>query len=224
MNCKRPSYRAVSQQKQISNLVCRSTSNCLQGSSWIHGTTQAGRYLVHCILFAGLNFLHDTKCRQHIVPKLTFQDQLCELSPYVPRSTLEAHIPYTILRSIYHQLYGGSLLASEPAEQSPRQSPLISLAHASPSSARQNRPETTPRSHTFEPGYYSSSGSQHDDGYDADRRAGRLLRSLRRSGPLDFGASRKAKKFVEGSSSGSSHGAGSLQRFAVSRSGPLSYR
>ncbi|PWZ18179.1 putative protein NAP1 [Zea mays] len=83
---------------------------------------------------------------------------------------------------------------------------------------------TTPRSHTFEPGYYSSSGSQHDDGYDADRRAGRLLRSTRRSGPLDFGASRKAKKFVEGSSSGSSHGAGSLQRFAVSRSGPLSYK
>lgn len=83
---------------------------------------------------------------------------------------------------------------------------------------------TTPRSHTFEPGYYSSSGSQHDDGYDADRRAGRLLRSMRRSGPLDFGASRKAKKFVEGSSSGSSHGAGSLQRFAVSRSGPLSYK
>ncbi|AQK38748.1 brick3 [Zea mays] len=171
-----------------------------------------------------LDSWNDTS-RQHIVPKLTFLDQLCELSPYVPRSTLEAHIPYTILRSIYHQLYGGSLLASEPAEQSPRQSPLISLAHASPSARQmQNRPETTPRSHTFDPGYYSSSGSQHDDGYDADRRTGRLLRSLRRSGPLDFGASRKAKKFVEGSSSGSSHGAGSLQRFAVSRSGPLSYR
>ncbi|CAD6343994.1 unnamed protein product [Miscanthus lutarioriparius] len=122
--------------------------------------------------------------RPHIVPKLIFLDQLCELSPYLPRSTLEVHIPYTILRSIYHQLYGASLMASEPMEQSPRQSPLISLAHASPS-ARQNRPETTPRSHTFEPSYYSSSGSQHDDGYDADRRTGQL-RSMRRSGPLDF--------------------------------------
>ncbi|XP_066356604.1 probable protein NAP1 [Miscanthus floridulus] len=159
--------------------------------------------------------------RPHIVPKLIFLDQLCELSPYLPRSTLEVHIPYTILRSIYHQLYGASLMASEPMEQSPRQSPLISLAHASPS-ARQNRPETTPRSHTFEPSYYSSSGSQHDDGYDADRRTGQL-RSMRRSGPLDFSASRKVK-LVEGSSSGSSHGAGSLQRFAMSRSGPLSYK
>ncbi|PAN33522.1 hypothetical protein PAHAL_6G027000 [Panicum hallii] len=159
--------------------------------------------------------------RLYIVPKLIFLDQLCELSPYLPRSTLEVHIPYTILRSIYHQLYGASLMASEPMDQSPRQSPLISLAHASPS-ARQNRPETTPRSHTFEPSYYSSSGSQHDDGYEADKRTG-LLRSMRRSGPLDFSASRKVK-FVEGSSSGSSHGAGSLQRFAVSRSGPLSYK
>lgn len=159
--------------------------------------------------------------RPHIVPKLIFLDQLCELSPYLPRSTLEVHIPYTILRSIYHQLYGASLMASEPMDQSPRQSPLISLAHASPS-AKQNRPETTPRSHTFEPSYYSSSGSQHDDGYDADKRTGQL-RSMRRSGPLDFSASRKVK-FVEGSSSGSNHGAGLLQRFAVSRSGPLSYK
>ncbi|CAO2210203.1 unnamed protein product [Urochloa humidicola] len=167
-----------------------------------------------------LDSWNDTS-RPHIVPKLIFLDQLCELSPYLPRSTLEVHIPYTILRSIYHQLYGASLMASESMDQSPRQSPLISLAHASPS-ARQNRPETTPRSHTFDPSYYSSSGSQHDDGYDADKRTGQL-RSMRRSGPLDFSASRKVK-FVEGSSSGSSHGAGSLQRFTVSRSGPLSYK
>ncbi|KAM3190126.1 hypothetical protein ACQJBY_068371 [Aegilops geniculata] len=160
--------------------------------------------------------------RPHIVPKLIFLDQLCELSPYLPRSTLEAHIPYTILRSIYHQLYGAAQMGSEPTEPSPRQSPLISLAHASPS-MRPNRSDTTPRSHTYDSGYHSSSGSQHDDGYEVDRRTGeRQLRSMRRSGPLDYGASRKAK-FVEGSSSGS-HGAGSLQRFAVSRSGPLSYK
>ncbi|GJN12493.1 hypothetical protein PR202_ga30775 [Eleusine coracana subsp. coracana] len=157
--------------------------------------------------------------RPHIVPKLIFLDQLCELSPYLPRSTLEVHIPYTILRSIYHQLYGASLMASEPMEQSPRQSPLISLAHASPSS-RPNRADTTPRSHTFETSYYSSS---HDEGYDVDKRTGeKQLRSMRRSGPLDLSASRKAK-FVEGSSS-ASHGTGSLQRFTVSRSGPLSYK
>lgn len=113
-------------------------------------------------------------------------------------------------------------MASDPTEPSPRQSPLISLAHSSPS-MRPNRSDTTPRSHTYESGYHSSSGSQHDDGYEVDRRTGeRQLQSMRRSGPLDYGASRKAK-FVEGSSSGS-HGAGSLQRFAVSRSGPLSYK
>uniref|UniRef100_A0A0A9E421 Uncharacterized protein n=1 Tax=Arundo donax TaxID=35708 RepID=A0A0A9E421_ARUDO len=107
-------------------------------------------------------------------------------------------------------------------EQSPRQSPLISLAHASPL-VRQNRADGTSRSHTFEPGYYSSSGSQHDEGYDVDKRTReKQLRSMRRSGPLDFSASRKVK-FVEGSSS-ASHGAGSLQRFGVSRSGPLSYK
>uniref|UniRef100_A0A3B6TJ70 Nck-associated protein 1 n=1 Tax=Triticum aestivum TaxID=4565 RepID=A0A3B6TJ70_WHEAT len=178
---------------------------------------------LHVKLSAGivLDSWNDSS-RPHIVPKLIFLDQLCELSPYLPRSTLEAHIPYTILRSIYHQLYGAAQMGSEPTEPSPRQSPLISLAHASPS-MRPNRSDTTPRSHTYESGYHSSSGSQHDDGYEVDRRTGeRQLRSMRRSGPLDYGASRKAK-FVEGSSSGS-HGAGSLQRFAVSRSGPLSYK
>ncbi|BAF24320.2 Os08g0544500, partial [Oryza sativa Japonica Group] len=170
-----------------------------------------------------LDSWNDTS-RPYIVPKLIFLDQLCEMSPYLPRSTLEVHIPYTILRSIYHQLYGASLMATEPMEPSPRQSPLISLAHASPS-MKQNRADTTPRSHTFEPGYHSSSGSQYDEGYEGDRRTGeRQLRSMRRSGPLDYTGTRKVK-FVEGSSSGS-HGAGSgsLQRFAVSRSGPLSYK
>uniref|UniRef100_A0A0D9XAF6 CYRIA/CYRIB Rac1 binding domain-containing protein n=1 Tax=Leersia perrieri TaxID=77586 RepID=A0A0D9XAF6_9ORYZ len=168
-----------------------------------------------------LDSWNDTS-RPHIVPKLIFLDQLCELSPYLPRSTLEVHIPYTILRSIYHQLYGATLMASEPMEPSPRQSPLISLSHASPS-MKQNRADTTPRSHTFEPGYHSSSGSQYDEAYEGDRRAGeRQLRSMRRSGPLDYTGSRKVK-FVEGSSS-ASHGTGSLQRFAVSRSGPLSYK
>jgi NCK-associated protein 1 len=153
---------------------------------------------------------------------LIFLDQLCELSPYLPRSTLEGHIPYTIVRSIYHQFYGASLIALEPMEQSPRQSPLISMAHAPPS-ARPNRADTTPsRSHTLETSYYSSS---HDEGYDVDKRTGeKQLRSMRRrSGPLDFSGSRKVK-LGEGSSSAISHGTGSLQRFTASRSGPLSYR
>ncbi|KAM0900486.1 hypothetical protein ACQ4PT_020617 [Festuca glaucescens] len=141
-----------------------------------------------------LDSWNDTS-RPHIVPKLIFLDQLSVRS------------------------FTDGFRTNDP---SPRQSPLISLAHASPS-ARPNRPDTTPRSHTFESGYHSSSGSQHDSGYEADRRTGeRQLQSMRRSGPLDYGASRKVK-FVEGSSSGN-HGSGSLQRFAVSRSGPLSYK
>ncbi|KAL5232560.1 hypothetical protein ABZP36_031336 [Zizania latifolia] len=167
-----------------------------------------------------LDSWNDTS-RAYIVPKLIFLDQLCELSPYLPRSTLEVHIPYTILHSIYHQLYGASLMASESMEPSPRQSPLISLSHSSPS-MKQNRVDTTPRSHTFETGYHSSSGSQYDEGYEGDKRREKQLRSMRRSGPLDYTASRKVK-FVEGSSS-ASHGAGSLQRFTVSRSALLSYK
>ncbi|RCV30145.1 hypothetical protein SEVIR_6G069200v4 [Setaria viridis] len=218
-------YTRVEREQQINSLSNGHTDELQEAELPSRVSAEANiksAMQIYVKLSAGivLDSWNDTS-RPHIVPKLIFLDQLCELSPYLPRSTLEVHIPYTILRSIYHQLYGASLMASEPMDQSPRQSPLISLAHASPS-ARQNRPETTPRSHTFEPSYYSSSGSQHDDGYDGDKRTGQL-RSMRRSGPLDFSASRKVK-FVEGSSSGSSHGAGSLQRFAVSRSGPLSYK
>ncbi|CAI9773355.1 unnamed protein product [Fraxinus pennsylvanica] len=57
--------------------------------------------------------------RSHLVAKLIFLDQLCELSPYLPRSLLESHVPYAILRSVYSQYYLNSstplaLLSSSP--------------------------------------------------------------------------------------------------------------
>ncbi|KAG2241935.1 hypothetical protein Bca52824_096221, partial [Brassica carinata] len=78
--------------------------------------------------------------RSHLVAKLIFLDQLCESSPYLPRSSLESHVPYTILRSIYTQYYSNT--PSTPlATASPHHSPSVSLIHASPSM----KTSTTPR-------------------------------------------------------------------------------
>jgi hypothetical protein len=82
MSCKRPSYRAVSQQKQISNLLCRSTSNCLQGSSWIHGTTQAGTW---CTAFFGFGF--GKGFRQHPGPTPSSQATTARRGPSTTMAT-----------------------------------------------------------------------------------------------------------------------------------------
>ncbi|KAF5197127.1 Nap1 [Thalictrum thalictroides] len=151
--------------------------------------------------------------RSHLVAKLIFLDQLCELSPYLPRSTLETHIPYSILRSIYSQYY-----SSNPSTQlallspSPRQSPVVSLAHASPS-FKQNLGNSTPQNSG---NYKASNQEQLYDTFNDNKK------NIRRSGPLEYSTSRKVK-FVEGSSSGSM-GPSPLPRFAVSRSGPLLYK
>eukprot|EP00268_Persea_americana_P020565 TRINITY_DN2071_c0_g1_i1.p1 TRINITY_DN2071_c0_g1~~TRINITY_DN2071_c0_g1_i1.p1 ORF type:complete len:1377 (-),score=241.58 TRINITY_DN2071_c0_g1_i1:162-4292(-) len=161
--------------------------------------------------------------RSPLVAKLIFLDQLCEFSPYLARSTLELHVPYAILRSIYRQYYANSPSSSLALlSPSPRQSPAISLAHASPT-ARQFRVDTTPQSN--DSGYFKSTRSQ-EQLYDADNlnlRAGdNKHRNVRRSGPLDYSSSRKVK-FAEGSNSGTM-GPSPLPRFAVSRSGPLLYK
>ncbi|PIA37707.1 hypothetical protein AQUCO_03000333v1 [Aquilegia coerulea] len=151
----------------------------------------------------------------HLVAKLIFLDQLCELSPYLPRSTLEAHIPYSILRSIYSQYYSSNPLTQLALlSPSPRQSPAVSLAHASPS-FKQNLGSSTPQNS----GNYKASQNQeqlYDTFTDNNKK------NIRRSGPLEYSTSRKVK-FVEGSSSGSM-GPSPLPRFAVSRSGPLLYK
>ncbi|XP_068656377.1 probable protein NAP1 [Aristolochia californica] len=164
--------------------------------------------------------------RLHLVPKLIFLDQLCELSPYLPRSTLELHIPCSIIRSLYRQYYGSfpstSLALLNP---STRQSPAISLTHASSPVIRQNRGDSTPSSNTFDSGLFKASAHSQEQLYEPEGgilRIGDKHRNTRRSGPLEYSTNRKVK-FVEGSNSGST-GPSPLPRFAVSRSGPLLYK
>lgn len=168
--------------------------------------------------------------RSHLVAQLIFLDQLCEMSPYLPRSSLESHVPYAILRSVYCQYYADT--PSTPLSilsASPRHSPSILLTHASPV-IRQPRGDSTPQYGGNDSGYFrgsSSHGHDHHHLYEADTGGSRSMdnkqRNVRRSGPLDYSASRNRTKFVEGSTSGST-GPSPLPRFAVSRSGPLAYK
>ncbi|KAF6160665.1 hypothetical protein GIB67_019605 [Kingdonia uniflora] len=159
--------------------------------------------------------------RSHLVAKVIFLDQLCELSPYLPRSTLETYVPYAILRSIYSQYYG-DLPPIPLLTPSPRQSPAVSFVHSPSPAFRQNRhggltPQMT--SVTNDSGYYNNASSTH---FDTDGKKGDNHRN-RSSGPLEYSSSRKGKS-VQGSTSGGSAGPSPLPRFAVSRSGPLPYK
>ncbi|KAJ7969308.1 protein NAP1 [Quillaja saponaria] len=165
--------------------------------------------------------------RSHLVAQLIFLDQLCETSSYLPRSSLEPYIPYAILRSIYSQYYAST--PSTPLallSTSPRHSPAVLLAHASPV-LRQPRGDSTPQFSANDSGYFKGSSSHSlEHSYDADNGSLRTIenkhRNIRRSGPLDYSSSRKVK-YVESSTSGST-GPSPLPRFAVSRSGPLAYK
>lgn len=169
--------------------------------------------------------------RSHLVAQLIFLDQLCELSPYLPRSSLEAHIPYAILRSLYSQYYAdtpSTPLAILSSSSSPRHSPAVLLAHASPV-VRQPRGDSTPLYGSNDSGYFRGSSSHSQDHHLYEAVSGSLKgmeskqRNVRRSGPLDYSSSRSRTKYVEGSTSGST-GPSPLPRFAVSRSGPLAYK
>lgn len=166
-------------------------------------------------------------CRSHLVAKLIFLDQLSDISPYLPRSSLETHVPYAILRSIYSQYYANSpLMPMALLSASPRQSPALSFTHASPIT-RQPRGDSTPQYSANDSGYFKGSSSHSQEHlYDAETGSLRGVenkhRNVRRSGPLDYSSSRKVK-YPEGSASGST-GPSPLPRFAVSRSGPISYK
>ncbi|KAL3570205.1 hypothetical protein D5086_027454 [Populus alba] len=165
--------------------------------------------------------------RSNLVAKLIFLDQLCEISSYLPRNSLEAYVPYAILRSIYSQYYSNS--PSMPLallSVSSRYSPAVSLSHTSPA-VKQPRGDSTPQHGVNDSGYLKGSSSHSQNHlYDMDRGSLRSTdnkhRNVRRSGPLDYSSSRKVK-LVEGSASGST-GRSPLPRFAVSRSGPLMYK
>ncbi|GAB2278303.1 histone chaperone [Dionaea muscipula] len=151
--------------------------------------------------------------RSDIVPKLIFLDQLCEMSPHIPRSTLESHVPYCILRSIYSQYYSNSSLVplSFPGA-SPRSSPAVSLAHASPAF----RQTLVSSNHNQDSLFNTEGGSV--------RSTEQKSQNSRRSGPLDYSSSTLNKiKSNEGPTSSSTRPS-SLPRFANSRSGPMSYK
>ncbi|OIT06236.1 PREDICTED: protein NAP1 [Nicotiana attenuata] len=162
--------------------------------------------------------------RSHLVSKLIFLDQFCEISPYLPRSTLDAYVPYSIIRSIYSQYYGSSSPAPLALlSGSPRHSPAVSLAHSSPA-MRQPRGDSIAQSNSNDSGYFKPSSSHAQDQlYDTE--SGTIEnkpRNIRRSGPLEYSATRKLKH-VDSSTSAST-GPSPLPRFAMSRSGPISYK
>lgn len=164
--------------------------------------------------------------RSHLVAKLIFLDQLSEISPFLPRTSLEPYVPYAILRSIYSQYYSNSpSIPLALLSASPHHSPAISLTHASPIS-RQPRGDSTPQNSAYDSGYFRGSSSLSQE-HLYETESGNLKsdnkhRNVRRSGPLDYSSSRKVK-YVEGSTSGNT-GPSPLPRFAVSRSGPISYK
>ncbi|KAG5516859.1 hypothetical protein RHGRI_037557 [Rhododendron griersonianum] len=169
-----------------------------------------------------------SRLRSHLVEKLIFLDQLCEISPYLPRSSLEVYIPYAILRSIYSQYYSSSPATTlSLLTMSPRHSPAASLSHSSPVT-RQPFGNSTPQSSLKDSGYFKpSSTHSRDQIHETDSGSIRSVqqkhhRNVRRSGPLDSGSSQQ-EKFVEGSTSRST-GPSPLPRFAGSRSGPLLYK
>ncbi|CAN4080362.1 unnamed protein product [Withania somnifera] len=162
--------------------------------------------------------------RSHLVSKLIFLDQFCEISPYLPKSTLDAYVPYSIIRSIYSQYYGSSspaplALLSGP----PHHSPAVSLAQSSPA-MRQLRGDFIPQSNSDDSGYFKPSSSHAQDQlYDTE--SGSIEnkpRIIRSTGPLEHSVTRKLKH-VDSSTSAST-GPSPLPRFAVSISGPISYK
>lgn len=150
--------------------------------------------------------------RSQLVAKLIFLDQMCEISPYLPRSSLEAYVPYTLLRSIYSQYYTNSPSAQLALlSASPRNSPSVSLSHNSPITRHAH---ASPKSSAYD--------QVNDNAIGSTRSVGFRKGNTRQSGPLDYSMSSKGR-FVEGSSS-ANMGPSPVQRFPVSRSGPISYK
>uniref|UniRef100_A0A7N0UFV9 Protein NAP1 n=1 Tax=Kalanchoe fedtschenkoi TaxID=63787 RepID=A0A7N0UFV9_KALFE len=163
-----------------------------------------------------LDFSGETN-RFQLVPQLIFLDQLCEISPYIPRSTLEPHVPYAIIRSLYSQYYSESpsLQHLHSLGSSPYLSPQLSTAHASPMARQQSM--------TSDSGHLRGSSTHSQDSINDNENATshHKQRNYRRSGPLEYSTNRSKMKHTEGASS--SRGPSPMPRFAVSRSGPISY-
>lgn len=168
-------------------------------------------------------------CRSPLVAKLIFLDQLCELTAYLPRSTLESYVPHTIMRSIYQMYYESSVPSLVHVHPSTRQYPGSAMGNGGTKGQGEDPSDTYyPPQQTSRGSIFSGpikfagqhkrpevepSGELGPDGKPR-RKANRF------SGPLDY--SRKVS-FAEGrgpQDPAASTNKSPLGRF---RSGPLSY-
>ncbi|XP_078428674.1 transcription activator isoform X2 [Wolffia australiana] len=177
---------------------------------------------------AGLILTSSDGNRSHLVPKLQFLDHLCRISPYLPRSTLELHVPYTLLRSLTGQQYtkSPSLAPLDIMPPSPGQSPRISLAHSSPRPRQSQRDPSPSGSHDHSSLPLQGLRREATILYDVD---GQQAHGASKQGGAGNDAAGRRVKFIDnganvGSSGGSGgswggRGASPLPRFAVARSG-----
>ncbi|KAH9314867.1 hypothetical protein KI387_023494, partial [Taxus chinensis] len=108
------------------------------GDTYLGGEDFDNRLVNHFVQEFKRKYKEDISgnARSSLVVKLVFLDQLCELSNYVPRSTLEFHVPYAMLRSIYQQYYENSIPTLVLLSPLWRQSLGVSLSHASSRNAQ----------------------------------------------------------------------------------------
>lgn len=164
--------------------------------------------------------------------KLIFLDQLCELTAYLPRSTLESYVPHTIMRSIYQMYYESSVPSLVHVHPSTRHYSGSTLGNGGTlgkdssgdsSSEPSHHPHQTSRGSIFSgpikfAGQHKRpevepSGELGPDGKPR-RKANRF------SGPLDY--SRKVS-FAEGRGPPEPAAATTKSPLGRFRSGPLSY-
>ncbi|KAI5070089.1 hypothetical protein GOP47_0014432 [Adiantum capillus-veneris] len=167
--------------------------------------------------------------RSPLVAKLIFLEQLCAISNYLPRSTLESHVPYTVLRSIYQLYYENAVPTLMLIGPTRRHGSTPTTSHAplrSGSFAVDGGNDLNGGFSSFRS--VPSIGARHRKHGGADKehsndRVGSGNHGVRLSGPLDYSGARKVS-FAEGIVSGLGLHGSPRERVVSSRSGPLTYK
>ncbi|KAG0587429.1 hypothetical protein KC19_2G163800 [Ceratodon purpureus] len=176
----------------------------------------------------------DDSHRSPLVAKLIFLDQLCELTAYLPRSTLESYVPHTIMRSIYQMYYESSVPSLVHVHPSTRQYSGSALGNGGlmkgpgdtsgePSESTHHHPQQTSRGSIFSgpikfAGQHKRPEVEPSGELGADGKPRR--KANRFSGPLDY--SRKVS-FAEGRGPQEPTPSTNKSPLGRFRSGPLSY-
>lgn len=165
--------------------------------------------------------------RSPLVAKLLFLDQLCELSNYLSRSTLEVHVPYAILRSIYQQYYENSVPTLVLISPSRRHSLGIPLSHVPSRNGQFYSDHTVESSEGATSSTLKFSAQRKSPLLDLESSSDADIKPIgggvRLSGPLDYTGMRKVS-FIDTPSSDGTSGPSPLRRFVMSRSGPITYK